>query len=219
MSNAPTTELTTVLTTEQPTQPSPETEVQPTTEVKNEIKTETTTESTTETTTESTTQSSGETVVLKSISISPSAPVSSSSRPAFSSLSDAVVMSYGQPSVQIAMRPSEHTTLSGYEVVGQKSGIYVLKQNDQNYVMTFDRNQLPTDQKQFRYMSVFSFGSDASDDQYGLWARSAVEKGYGLHDMSTGTGFYSRNELKHYVIFLFNEDFSHVGTVEMKNVR
>ena len=191
-------------TTERAVEPTTERITQPTTE---------------ESTTVSASESSGETVVLNNISISPSAPVSTSNRPLFSSLSDAVISSYGKPSVQIASRPSEYTTLSGYDVIGERSGIYVLKQKDQDYVIAFDRDLLPVGQRQFRYMSVFSYGDDYAQDQYALWARSAVEKGYGLNDMYTGTGFYSRNSLTHYVIFLFNEDFSHVGTVEMRDVR
>lgn len=139
-----------------------------------------------------------------------------------------------QPSTQPMTQPmtqpfTESTTESsqltsplyyrGELLVASQNGITITTTRDTHYKIWADRSKLTESQKEFEFMSVFSYGDLHGNPDFGLWSTNAVEKGHGFHIYYDAYGYGSSNTLQHYVVFLFDSNKNLVGTIDFKNIR
>ena len=130
------------------------------------------------------------------------APTQASTEPATQSTSTSTVKSY-----------------NGLPVIASHSGITITSTRDQNYTIWANRNQLTDSQKDFVYMSVYSYEYNVSELEFSRWAQDAVDRGYGFQYYADNIGYASMNHGHHYVVFLFDTNKNLVGTMDFRNIR
>lgn len=118
-----------------------------------------------------------------------------------------------------SVKSSDIAYHNGERVVTSKNGIIITIIKDTWYTVWADRSQLTEGQKNFEYMSVFSYGDIHGDPDFTLWSNDAVEKGHGFHIYYDDIGYGSINTMQHYVVFLFDSNKNLVGSIDFKNIR